>query len=569
MTGAAPSRWRIALPADEKLARELAVELRIPEELASLLVQRGVVDPLAARMFLRPSLDDLSSPESYADLPLAVSIIGDAVRAGQTIMVHGDYDVDGQCATTVLTRVLRAADADVVPFVPHRTRDGYDLSLAGVNAAQSAGASLIITCDCGVTARAAVAEARQRGIHVIVTDHHLPGELPNANAVVNPKRLDCGSAFKELCGAGIAFKLAQGLVAELGLPANLPYHLLDLVALATVADMVPLVGENRILVRYGLRTLQDSRWPGVRALVQATGMTGREIRAGHIGFILGPRLNAVGRIDDAMEGVRLLLSDDPAEALRRASILEGINTQRQDIDKAILRDAIREVEDTVDLENTFGLVLAREGWHPGVIGIVASRLVETFARPTVMVGIDGDVGKGSCRSISGFDLHAALTECATHLVKYGGHTMAAGLTIDPARVEVFRHAFNEVARSKLTVDDLVRHQRVDAVVPVERLNHQLQQLLEYFEPCGMGNPAPVFAVSGARARECREVGERHLRFTLEDETGRLSAIGFGLAQLVDHNWLQAPVDVAFRLEENEWQGITSLQARVCDLRPSE
>ncbi len=565
---AAPSRWKVAAAPDPQQTLALAVDLRIPEALAALLVQRGVDHPDAAKLFLRPVLDDLSPPEEYTDLPEAVALIVAAVDRKETIMVHGDYDVDGQCSTAILTRVLRAAEADVVPFVPHRTRDGYDLSTAGVDAAERAGASLILTCDCGVTAHDAVRDAKGRGMKVIITDHHLPGELPPADAVIDPKRPDCQSSFKELCGAGIAFKLSQALVPALGLPENLPYHLLDLTALATVADMVPLVGENRTLVRYGLRTLRESRWPGIRALLESTGLAGRDIRAGHVGFILAPRLNAVGRIDEAMEGVRLLLSDDPTEAKVKAMRLDGINTRRQDLDKSILKQAIKEVEDTVDLDNVYGLVLAREGWHPGVIGIVASRVVETFARPTVMIGIDGNVGKGSARSVPGFNLHRALTTCADHLVKYGGHEMAAGLTIHPDQLPAFKESFNNAVCAELTAADLVRNQRVDAIVSVDRLDRKLEKLLRHFEPCGMGNPAPVFAVANARARDCKEVGERHLRFTLEDDTGSLPAIGFGLVDLVEPGWLGAPVDVAFRLEENEWHGGSTLQARVFDLRPS-
>jgi single-stranded-DNA-specific exonuclease len=565
---AAPSFWKVAQPADPNQASALATHLSIPPELAALLIQRGVEDPTSAKTFLRPSLDSLADPSVFKDLPEAVKIITDAVRAGETILVHGDYDVDGQCATTLLTRVLRAAKANVVPFVPHRMRDGYDLGPAGVAEAVRVGAGLIVTCDCGVTANAVVADARQRGIKVVVTDHHLPGELPPANAVVNPRRPDCPSEAKELCGTGVIFKLVQALVPELGLPDNLPFHFLDLVALATVADIVPLVGENRTLVRFGLRLLSDSRWPGVRALVRVTSLAGREIRAGHVGFIVAPRLNAVGRIGAAMDGVRLLLSDDEDEAYQQALALEAINAQRQEVDQAILREAIKTVEDSIDLDRTFGLVLANEGWHPGVIGIVASRLVETYARPTILIGGDEPLGRGSGRSIPGFDLHAALAKCAPLLAKYGGHRMAAGLSIRRETIDAFRRRFNEVAQEELGVDDLVRTQRVDVLATVERLDMKLERLLRHFEPCGAGNPAPIFAVSNAWARRPKSVGERHLRFTLEDGTGRLTAIGFNLVNLVDTRWFEKPVDVAFRLEEDEWQGYTGLQARVVDLRPA-
>jgi single-stranded-DNA-specific exonuclease len=394
------------------------------------------------------------------------------------------------------------------------------------------------------------------------------GELPAADAIVNPRRSDCPSGASDLCGAGVAFKLVQALAVELGLPENLPLHFLDLVALATVADLVPLVGENRILVRYGLKKLASSRWPGVRALIEVAGLAGKPVRAGHVGFILAPRLNAVGRIADAMDGVRLLLNDDEGSARDQARELEGLNARRRALDQEILDEAVAQIKESTDLENTVGLVLASDDWHAGVIGIVASRVVERYARPTFLVALDGEEGKGSGRSVAGFDLHAALSECAEYLVKYGGHRMAAGLTVKRDRLEAFKSAFNEAARRRLRKEDLVGTQRIDALVSVKQLDRRLERLLRHLEPCGLGNPAPVFAVTGARVRMPREVGNNHLKFMLEDQTGSLSAIGFDLADRVNRDWLGGQVDVAFRFEENEWSGGSTLQARVVNLRPT-
>lgn len=561
-------RWRLAEPGDPTATQGLAAALRIPPTLAQLLVQRGYATSEDARTFLRPTLDQLSDPGLLRDMPRAVELIAGAVRRGTRIFVHGDYDVDGQCATALLTRVLREAGAEVVPFVPHRTRDGYDFGPAGLAAARACGAGLVITCDCGTTAVEPVAAARAAGMAVVVTDHHLARVTASADAMVNPQRPECPSPAKVLCGTGVAFKLVQALVAELGLPANLPYHFLDLVALATVADVVPLTGENRVLVRFGLKTLAQSRWPGVRALVAVAGLAGRPIRASHVGFVLAPRLNAVGRIGDAKDGLRLLLADDPAEAEALARQLETMNARRQAMDEAMLGEALEEIEAGVDLDRAYALVLAREGWHPGVVGLVASRVVERYARPTILVALEGEHGRGSGRSIAGFDLHGALAACAPHLARFGGHRMAAGLTVERGRLGAFREAFNAIAQSELTADDLVPTQRVDLVVSLDQLDGNLERLMRHLEPCGAGNPAPVLGVRGAAGRSARVVGANHVRCTLDDEQARIAAIGFGWADRVPDDWWTRPLDVAFRLERDEWRGRTSLQARIVHIRPS-
>ena len=565
-----PARWALTAPADPAATSALAAELHIPEALAAILVQRGLGSPALAKAFLRPELESLSDPLRWADMGVAVEILARAARDHRPILVHGDYDVDGQCAAALLTRALRAAGAIVHAFVPHRLRDGYDFGPAGLAEAQRVGAGVIVTCDCGITAVESVAAARATGMEVIVTDHHLPGDtLPPASAVLDPRRPDCPSEDKDLCGTGVAFKLAQALVHTLGLSANLPLHFLDYVALATVADVVPLTGENRVLVRHGLKMLADSRWVGLRALVETAGLGGKPLRAGHVGFILAPRLNAAGRIADAKDGLRLLLTEDPSEAAALARELETLNARRQELDQKILDEAIDLAEKTLR-EDDRALVLASGDWHPGVIGIVASRLVERYGRPTFMIAWEkeGDVGRGSGRSIAGFDLHAALHRVAPHLEKYGGHTMAAGLTIRRERYEDFRVAFLDVAAQLLSPDDLAPSQRVDLELPLGLVNGELERLIRHLEPCGAGNPAPVFGVRGARAVGARRVGTNHLRFTLDDGSGVLPAIGFRWADDVPDSWLAAPLDVAFKLERDEWQGRTTLQARVAALAPS-
>lgn len=561
------TRWTVADPPDPDKVKSLVRELEIPGPLAALLVQRGHDSPGAAKRFLKPALGSLSDPYEIRDMDRAVAVIAGAVRLGQTILVHGDYDVDGQCGAALLTRTLKQAGAKVVSMVPHRIRDGYDFGPAGLALAAECRAGVIVTVDCGTTARDVIARAKELGHKVVVTDHHVPGALPPADAVVNPQRPDCPSeAAKVLCGSGVAFKLAQALSQELGLPENFPYYLLDLVALATVADMVPLAGENRTLVRYGLKMLRQSRWPGVRALIEAVRLEGKEIRASHVGFILGPRLNAVGRIGDAMEGLELLLSEDQERARQIAQKLEDTNARRQRMDQEILNDALEEIEREIDLDQNYALVLARDGWHPGVIGIVASRIVERTGRPTILIALDGDEGRGSGRSIPGFDLHGALIQCAEFLERFGGHTMAAGLSIRREALPDFREAFNRIARRSLAPEDLVPSQRIDLVVALEELDLRLEQLLRRLEPCGLGNPAPVFAASGVRVLDLRPVGENHLRFVLEDRGARLPIIAFDWGDRMPERWTGGKVDVAFRLERDEWQGMPSLKARLVDLR---
>ena len=563
-------RWVVEAPPDLERARELARELSLPEALAALLVQRGFDEAPAARAFLRPTLEQLSDPHRLAGMADAVDAIAGAVRRKETILVHGDYDVDGQSAATVLTRALRIAGARVEGFVPHRLRDGYDFGPAGLAFAQQLGAKLIVTCDCGITANQTVAAAEAAGIRVIVTDHHLcPETLPPATAIVNPQRPDDTSGLGMLCGAGIAFKLVQALVPALGLPASLPHHLLDYVALATVADVVPLVGENRVLVRHGLRLLRHTRWPGLQALLETSGLGGEgELRAGQIGFILAPRLNAAGRIGEAADGLRLLLTDDPDEALRLAERLGKLNTERQALDQSILDQALKQIETAGALERRASIVLGDECWHPGVVGIVASRVVERYGRPTFLLCFDEGIGKGSGRSISRFNLHEALIECAPLLERFGGHRMAAGLTLKRENFEAFRERFEQVAASQLPVHELGPEQRVDLEITLLHATEELERLCRHLEPCGMGNPAPVFGVRGVGFTRRQIVGAGHLRGFLEHADLGLGAIGFQLADRVP--WLSdSPIDAAFRLEQNEYRGYCSLQARLLSLVPHQ
>ena len=561
------ARWLLPAEPDAAAVERLQQELHLPWAICRLLATRGLEAPDDAKAFLRPRLDHLHEPASLADLDRAVERLVRALREGETILVHGDYDVDGICSTTLMVRTLRALGGNAVPFIPQRLKDGYDLSAAGVRAAKDAGATLVVTCDCGTSAHAPITDLQSAGIDVIVTDHHLPGgPLPAAFAVLNPKRPGCPSPDKDLAAVGVAFKLALALTRAVGGNENVVYSMLDLVALATVADVAPLRGENRVLVRYGLKLLNDPRRPGVRAMIRAAGLEGRALTAGRIGFILAPRLNAAGRLGNALRGVELMLAESDAVANPIARELEELNVTRQEIDRATLERA-RELVLQMDLSSTYGIVLAEEGWHPGVIGIVASRIVEEFGRPTVLVALEGGEGKGSGRSISVFDLHAGLAQCRDLLTRFGGHRSAAGVTLAAERVPEFAARFNEVAASQLTQDDLVPELRVDLELPFDRADAELETLLRYMEPCGMGNPSPLFVARGVTvAAPPRVVGKDGLKLVLKANGRELVALGWGMAPRAPEVEAGATIDIAFRLELDEYRGETRLQARLADFR---
>lgn len=556
---------------DDGAAADLARQLRLPLPLCRLLVGRGILDVDAARRFLRPRLDGLDGAGRLADLDRALDRIGRAIDGGETILVHGDYDVDGMAATALLTRVLRRLGGRAVPFAPHRTRDGYDLGLGGVRAAAEAGASLIVTADCGIVAHEGVAAARDSGIDVVVSDHHTPGDrLPDAVAVLNPNRPDCGYGNKDLCGAGVAFKMAWALARSRGVPdEELLYHL-DLVALATIADLVPLVGENRTLVHFGMRVLRDSRKPGVRALLKAAGLAGRDsLSAGQVSHVLAPRLNAVGRIDDAQQGVRLLMTEDEAEADRIAAVLEERNRERQVVDREILDQVLDRLEREYSPEERI-VVLEGEAWHPGVIGIVASRVVDRIHRPAVLIALgETDRARGSARSIPGFDLFGAIRDCAAHLERFGGHKAAAGFDIRRDRIPAFREMLRHRARALLP-DEPVQEVRIDQELRLEEVTAELFRYIRYLGPFGVGNPTPVLVVRGVEPRDARIVGEGHLKLRLVDGRTRLEAIGFrkaeALGELLGGG---GPVDVAFQLHEDHFRGRVRWQAKLVDARPAE
>ena len=548
-------RWLIR-PCPYREASALARELEVSEFTASVLIRRGHGDPEEARAFLageRPGHD----PLSLGDMAAAVECIRAAVAAGRRICVHGDYDVDGICATALAVLTLRELDADVVWHLPSRFEEGYGVSSDTISRLASEGAGLVLTVDCGITAVAEVAEARALGLDVIVTDHHRPAEtLPDCPIVATrPSEYP----FPELCGTGVVHKLAQALFGPMH-PAVTRH--LDLVALATIADVVPLVDENRSLATAGLRGLARTQKPGLRALMRLARVDPATVEAGAVGFRIAPRINAAGRLCRPDVALDLILTENAEEATRLAGELEDLNRDRQAIEDRIVREALRLVDSWPEpRKRRRGYVVWGEDWHEGVIGIVASRLAERFHRPVVMIAGAGEEWKGSGRSIPAFDLHGALAASAGELERFGGHRAAAGLSIRPERLEAFAESFAAHADAMLTDDDLRPVTVVDAIVPASALTLELAQELDRLAPFGLGNSDVTLLVAGCEAIDPTTVGEgKHLRFRVRQQ-GRDagSAIAFGLGSQLDRLRREARYDLAFRLKENRWNGTVAPQ----------
>jgi len=565
-------RWEEPGEVPPGAVRSLQEALSLPEVLCALLVRRDLADPVRAKAYLRPLLSELDGPQELAGMARATERVLDAVRRGETILVHGDYDVDGIAGATLLTRWIRRIGGKAIPFVPHRLRDGYDLGAAGIGAAKEAGAGLILTVDSGIRAHDAVADANAAGLDVIITDHHTPAEtLPPALAVVNPNRVDCGYPNKGLCGTGVAYRLCESLVKEEGIDPEELYSSLDLVALATIADVVPLNQENRTLVRYGLKAMARTELPGLRALMVRAGLGDGPIDAGQVAFRIAPRINAAGRMAEAMTALELLMSDDLARISALADRLEDANELRREAEARMLEDALEQLERSFDPAQDFGVVLEGKGWHPGVIGIVASRIVERIHRPTVLVAVSEALGRGSARSIPGFDLFGAVHACREYLGRFGGHRAAAGMDIAADRIDRFRVAFNAEVRERLGGEQPRPVLRPELQIPLAAMTERLAHMLSYLGPFGMGNPTPVFLARQVDLiRPATEVGKGHLKLHITQANHSVDAIGFGLVARVPPESLgMGPVDVVFKLKLGVFKGRRQVEAHLLDVRRSE
>ena len=537
-----------ACPAGE--VQRLVRELGVSAALGQVLVRRGLGDPLRAHAFL--AAEEEHPPHAFRGIEQAVELVLAHVRGGQRITVHGDYDVDGICSTAVLVRALRRIGGDVDFYLPDRASDGYGLNASTVRRLAGRGTRLLVTVDCAITAVQEVAAASELGMRVLVTDHHAPradGVLPAA-AIVHPAL--CGYPCRELCATAVAYKLGQALLLATGRDASELCEDLDLVGLATVADVVPLVGENRTLVRRGLKALAATRKPGLRALMAVAGVSPSSIGERALGFALGPRLNAAGRLGRADAGLELMLTESPQRAREVAAELDRANGERRQLERRILFQA--EAQLAQQGERT-AYVLAAEGWHAGVIGIVASRLSERHRRPVVLIALEERRGRGSGRSIEGFDLLAGLRACGEHLVRFGGHRAAAGIEIERQQVGTFASALCAHAARVIAAEDMVAVERVDAVVGGDELGMELAEELRTLAPFGRGNPPVSLMVAEASFHDCRPMGEgKHVRFTVHSRGARTRAVAFGTgARLPVEEGV--PVQATFALEVNEWGGI--------------
>jgi single-stranded-DNA-specific exonuclease len=558
------AKWNI-FPCPPELRDELSRELDIPPVVAQLLIKRGITDHSAGERFLSPSLKYLHDPFLMKDMSKGTERVITALKQGEKITIYGDYDVDGITACALLVDFLCSLGAQASYYIPHLFKEGYGLNTEAVKTIATQRTNLLISVDCGISDREEIELAQELGVDTIVVDHHEPPPLPSpAYAVLDPLQPDCPFPFKGLAGVGVAFYLVIALRSRLrdkgfwrdGVEPNLNRYL-DLVALGTIADIVPLIDVNRVFVKHGLRELEDTVRAGIVALKEVSGIGKKEISTGLVSFRLAPRLNAGGRMANGQIGVDLLLTKEYEQAQRIAESLDHANRERQDIEERTYQEA-KEIIERNGLLDQRSVVLCSDRWHPGVIGIVASRLVEEFWRPTILIALDGDMGKGSARSIVGFHLFEGLQECADHLVGFGGHKYAAGLTISRDKIQTFRDGFEEVARRKLGEEDLIPTISIDAELDLEEITPELLHHVSRFAPYGPTNPKPLFATKNRfKVHDVKVLGRNTLKFDLRGKKKSYEVIGFGMGDL--RSQLSSELKIAFYPRMNNWQGVQRLQ----------
>jgi single-stranded-DNA-specific exonuclease len=560
-------KW-VAYNKNYDLAEGLKEQFNINEMLARTLINRGIENIEEANRFVKADLNDLYDPYLLSDMEKAVDRILAAIEENERICIYGDYDVDGVTSTALCINTLRRLDADVVHYIPVRAEEGYGLNDDAVAHIAEMGVNLIVTVDCGIRSVDVVETVKQSGMEIIITDHHECGEqLPDALAVVNPHRQDNGYPFKELAGVGVAFKLMQAVTDSIGY-SELLYEVLDIAAIGTIADVVPLLDENRIIVKNGLERLMNTNNIGLKALIDVSGLKDKQISSYNIAFVIAPRINAAGRLADASRCVELLTTEDEALAYEIAEELERENGERQRIEAAILEQAITKLTTEYDLENCRIIVLDHSDWHPGVIGIVASRIVDQFSKPAILIARGDEIGKGSARSMSGFNLYEAMSKCSDLFEKFGGHEMAAGLSIKPENIDVLRKRINDIAGEMLQEKELLPEILVDYKLEHKDINLQTAKLLKNLEPFGMGNPNPNFVCRNLEVLDRKLVGTsgKHLSLNLYDGSNSVKAIAFNMGNLYNVLSSCKKIDIICCMDINQWNNNETVQLIIKDIK---
>jgi single-stranded-DNA-specific exonuclease len=564
-------RWKISEP-DPVAVKHLQEALKIHPILCRLLVLRGIETFDKAKQFFRPQLSDLHDPWRMKDMLKAVKRILSAIEDGEKILVFGDYDVDGTtavaCMYQFLQKIYNSENIDF--YIPHRYREGYGISRAGIEYAKENGFTLVISLDCGIKSVELIQYAKELGIDFVVCDHHLPDAiLPPAAAILNPKQTDCEYPYKELCGCGVGFKLITALCDELKLPESMAHEYLDLAATAIAADIVPMTGENRIIAYYGLKKANENPNVGIKALKELSGLV-KELHITNLVFMIAPRVNAAGRMDDARKAVQMFIAANEEEAKQYAEMLHSDNSDRKEADKNITEEALLVIETNTHWVERKSTVVFQPHWHKGVVGIVASRLIEHYYRPTIVLTQSGEYAAGSARSVPGFNLYEAIHACREHLLGYGGHFAAAGMTLEIDKIDAFREKFEEIVASTISPDHLIPEITIESEVKLADLTPVFYNIICQMEPFGPENLRPIFIAKRVNdTGYSRIVKEQHIKFSVRQDNTAFNGIGFGMADKFHLIESKKPLDIVFTLDENEWNGNKSLQMKIIDVRISE
>jgi single-stranded-DNA-specific exonuclease len=559
-------RWHI-LKGDAAKVSALQTALKIHPILCELLVQRGIEDFDKAKQFFRPTLSHLHNPWLMKDMDKAVARIMKAFEQNESIMVFGDYDVDGTTSVATLYQFLKSLGPNIDFYIPHRYREGYGVSKMGIDHAKATGINLIISVDCGIKSTDLIAYAKELGIDFVICDHHLPDPmLPPAVAILNAKQIDCTYPYKELCGCGVVFKLITALAEKYKLPESSYLQYLDLVATAIAADIVPLTDENRTMAFFGLQKVNEDPSHGILALLELAKQN-RPIRISNLVFAVAPRINAAGRMDDAKKAVQLFIEKEYQSALAVASLLQQDNLDRREADTTISEEALAEIENDPSHLHKKSTVVFQPHWHKGVVGIVASRLIEKHYKPTIVLTQNGDIVSGSARSVQGFNLYEALHACRAHLLGYGGHFAAAGMTLSIDQLDAFKTAFENAVAERITPEQMVPEIAINAVLPLDQINMQFFNIIAQMEPFGPDNMRPIFIAKNVQdTGYSKLVKEAHISFSVTQGNQTVRGIGYNMPEKIDLVKSGKPFDIVFQLQLNEWQGNQSVQLQVIDLK---